>query len=186
MPKLTQQIILPLLLTVFLLTGCQSTGNIKTNQIIIEPPKPLIVIDAGHQAKGDPSQEPLYPGTKQFKTKVSSGTSGVVSRIPEHEINLSVALKLEKNLQRAGYRVIMIRRQASINISNKERAELANNAQADLFIRLTGFNWSRVPTILVEMGYMSNPEEDNLLSKPEHQEKLAKTISEGLLNYFQR
>jgi len=51
---------------------------------------------------------------------------------------------------------------------------------------LTGFNWSKVPTLLVEMGFMSNPEEDNLLSKPEHQEKLAKTISKGLLNYFQR
>lgn len=35
-----------------------------------------------------------------------------------------------------------------------------------------GTNWAKVLTFLVEMGYMSNPEEDRLLSNPEYQEKL--------------
>ena len=36
----------------------------------------------------------------------------------------------------------------------------------------SGLNWSEVPSILVEMGYMSNPEEDEKLCDPEYQARL--------------
>ena len=45
---------------------------------------------------------------------------------------------------------------------------------------LTGFNWSRVPVILVEMGFLSNPEEDRLLSSSAYQDKLAKGLADGI------
>ncbi|MCI7442585.1 MAG: N-acetylmuramoyl-L-alanine amidase, partial [Clostridium sp.] len=38
---------------------------------------------------------------------------------------------------------------------------------------LTGFNWSKVPVVLIEMGFLSNPEEDNLLNSDSYQDKLA-------------
>lgn len=47
---------------------------------------------------------------------------------------------------------------------------------------LTGFNWSKVPVVLVEMGFMSNPEEDTLLNSEEYQNKLAEGLSKGILN----
>lgn len=33
---------------------------------------------------------------------------------------------------------------------------------------LTGFNWSKVPVILVETGFLSNPQEDKLLNRKEY------------------
>lgn len=49
---------------------------------------------------------------------------------------------------------------------------------------LTGFNWSEVPVVLVEMGFMSNPEEDQLMSQEDFQNTLVQSIVEGLENYF--
>jgi N-acetylmuramoyl-L-alanine amidase len=47
---------------------------------------------------------------------------------------------------------------------------------------ITGFNWSKVPVILVEMGFQSNVEEDKLLATDTYQDKLAKALSEGIDN----
>lgn len=51
---------------------------------------------------------------------------------------------------------------------------------------LTGFNWSKVPVILVEMGFMTNPAEDERLSTDEYQEKVADGIVNGLVRYFEK
>lgn len=48
----------------------------------------------------------------------------------------------------------------------------------------TGFNWSKIPIITVEMGFLSNPDEDKLLSTPEYQEKLAYALYKGISNCF--
>ena len=49
---------------------------------------------------------------------------------------------------------------------------------------LTGFNWSKVPVVLVEMGFMSNPEEDQKMSQTSYQEKMMKSIAEATQKYF--
>ena len=49
---------------------------------------------------------------------------------------------------------------------------------------LTGFNFAEVPTILIEMGFMSNPVEDALMETAEYQYKLAKGMCVGIQNYF--
>lgn len=203
----------------------------------------IISIDAGHQAKGNSSQEPVGPNTNQTKAKVSSGTRGVATGKYEYELNLEVALKLKEALLAKGVEVYMVRETNDVDISNKERAELANSVQADLSLRihadgsenssvkgfsilvpggdqineavitksnemaqyieaslsasltgpskgivsrsdLTGFNWSQVPAVLVEMGFMSNPEEDQLMSTAQFQDDLVKALVEGLENYY--
>lgn len=45
---------------------------------------------------------------------------------------------------------------------------------------LTGFNWSKVPVILVETGFLSNPQEDKLLNTEEYQSKIAKGLFNGI------
>ena len=44
---------------------------------------------------------------------------------------------------------------------------------------LTGFNWSEVPVVLVEMGFLSNPEEDQKLSTEKYRKQVADGIADG-------
>ena len=49
---------------------------------------------------------------------------------------------------------------------------------------MTGINWSRVPVTIIEMGFMSNPAEDALLSADWYQTVLATGMANGLDTYF--
>lgn len=50
---------------------------------------------------------------------------------------------------------------------------------------LTGFNWSRVPVVLVEMGFMSNTQEDRLLNDDSYQNKLSQGLCNGIIEALQ-
>lgn len=204
----------------------------------------VICIDAGHQARGNSSLEPNGPGSSTMKAKVTTGATGCSTGKTESQVNLEVALKLQQALTSQGYTVIMCRTSQNVDISNAQRAEIANNNHADAFIRLhcdssisssatgtltlapstsnsycasiasesqalsksivnnicsmtgsrnrgvsivdnmTGLNWSKVPVTIVEMGFLSNPQEDRLLSSDDYQNKIVQGIVNGIGAYL--
>lgn len=220
---------------------------ISNDYITSEKPKQttrVIAIDAGHQRQGDSSQEPIGPGAKTTKPKVASGTSGRTSGLAEYELTLQVALKLQKELESRGYKVVMIRTTNDVNISNADRAKAAAKGGAEVFVRLhangaentsvngalsmapsksnpyvaslaaesnrlascilnqyctqtglksqgvvetdkmSGINWCTMPVTILEMGYMTNPEDDRKMADPDFRNKMVKGIADGLDVYF--
>lgn len=50
---------------------------------------------------------------------------------------------------------------------------------------LAGFNFCEVPSVLYEMGFMSNPDEDVLLSDPQYQDALAQAMCRAAVAYLE-
>ncbi len=58
--------------------------------------------------------------------------------------------------------------------------QAANMGHVTLTDDFIGNNWAKMPVFLVEMGYMSTPAEDRLLSQPVWQERLCKGMADGV------
>ncbi len=48
---------------------------------------------------------------------------------------------------------------------------------------LSGFNWSKVPGVLLELGFMSNHEEDKKLSDPQYVNSLLQSVTDSVDEY---
>lgn len=95
----------------------------------------VVCIDPGHQEHANYDLEPIGPGSSIMKPKVSAGTSGVIAG-PEYAVVLDIGLRLRDLLEDDGTSVVMTRTTNDVDISNSERALMANACNADLFIRL--------------------------------------------------
>lgn len=214
--------------------GEENAGNNENS-------KKVIVIDPGHAAHSNLEKEEQSPGSGIMKIKDGGGAQGNTTGTPEYVVNMNVAVKLKDLLEAENYTVIMTKNSNDVSLGNIERAEVGNENNASLVIRIhcdsadnsnahgasilvpsrtgyaesicdvsrqygeivlnslvetvhmnnrgisvrddmTGFNWSKVPVILVEMGFMSNPEEDKLLSEESYQNKLAQGLYNGIVN----
>lgn len=49
---------------------------------------------------------------------------------------------------------------------------------------LVGFNFTTVPCVLLELGFMTNPEEDKKMSDKEFQKKMVDGITNGMIAYY--
>ena len=202
----------------------------------------IVCLDPGHGIAGASKQEPVSPKSSETKPAYVSGAAGNAQT--EEELNLAVAEILKEKLEADGATVIMTRTTHEATVSNIERAEIANEAGADLCVRIhadgsenksthgisvlvpegsllgtpsiiepsraaaeavhdalidatgaedhgivartdmTGFNWSEVPVILVEMGFLSNDEEDAKMATDEYRETLAEGMYRGIRDWL--
>lgn len=247
-----------------LLCGCGSSAAVQgsgsgdtgsADAALVDPPldesvtqaetEPLsglvICLDPGHGITEATAQERVSPLSEETKAAYVSGASG--SSQSEEAVNLAVAQLTRARLEELGAQVVMTRQTEQATVSNIERAEIANDAGADLCIRihadgaddpsvsgmsmqvpagdllgtpeieapsaqaaeiilqavteatgarsrgltqrsdLTGFNWSEVPCILLEMGFLSNAEEDALLATEAYRQNIADGIAEGVCRW---
>lgn len=203
----------------------------------------VVVIDPGHQSRADATPEAIGPGSSEQKPRMTAGVTGVSSQVPEYEVDLEISTNLQQRLEDAGVRVVMTRTTNDVDLSNVERAQIANTSKADLFVRvhtdsspdssiagvstlypatnlwtkpivapshraaseiqqhlvattgasdggsvartdIAGFNWSKVPAVLIQTGYQSNPVEDRLLASAHYQDEVAQGMADGILAYL--
>ena len=208
-----------------------------------DPNSAVVVIDPGHQRRGDSTPEPNGPGSSVMKARVTGGTSGVATGVAEYILNLDISLKLKTELENRGYTVYMTRTTHDVNISNMERAQYATSVGADIAVRIhanggsasvrgaetlvpssgnpyvshlanasyslgrniinsycaatgfgnrgvkandtmTGINWSQVPVAILELGFMSNPAEDQAMQDATMQNNMVQGIANGIDAYF--
>ena len=49
---------------------------------------------------------------------------------------------------------------------------------------MSGNNWSKVPTTLIEMGFMTNSTEDTLMNSEDFQKKMVDGMANGIDKFF--
>lgn len=210
----------------------------------LDEPLGVVCVDPGHGAIADLSLTPVGPGSDETQYVEPGGATGVATGVPEYEVALEVGLLLRDALASRGVSVVMTRETNDVVLSSEQRAQVANEAGADLFVRLhcdgeedaslagfstlvpgqnewtgpiyesslhaaevmhplivdaigatdrgiverpdlAGFNFCEVPSVLFEMGFLSNPDEDVLLNDPSYQQLLAGAIADAACVYLQ-
>jgi N-acetylmuramoyl-L-alanine amidase len=120
--------------TLISLAVCPIQKGAKTSK---RPDKQFVVVlDPGHQSHGDPLPESIAPSSTQTQPRATGGGTGVSTRVPEYEVDLEIATTIKQRLEAEGVRVVMTRTTNDVNLSNRQRAEIANAEKADLFLRV--------------------------------------------------
>lgn len=207
--------------------------------------KNVIVIDPGHSSEIPDGKVPLGPGSDEMRDADNYGAVSITNGLHEYELVLDVSLMFRDKLEARGYKVVMVRTTNSGKYSCVDRAKVANDNNAAIFLRvhanaapkdhskngamticitkdnefipamykksrllsdlilknyvaavgcynegvwerddMIANNWSKVPTTLVELGYMTNEREDPLMQTSAYKQKMVSGLLNGVDAYF--
>jgi N-acetylmuramoyl-L-alanine amidase len=96
----------------------------------------VVVIDPGHQMTTSEEQELCATWLSVEKPRCTSGATGVVTGVTEYDLTLQYALVMKSYLEQCGATVILTRDTSDVDLSNQERAQIAVDNEADVFIRI--------------------------------------------------
>ena len=96
----------------------------------------IIVLDPGHASQVPGTMEPVGPGSTEMKEADTEGTFGQASGLHEYELTMDVSKKVRAELEDRGYEVKLTHFDTFNPISCTERAAVANENEADAFIRI--------------------------------------------------
>lgn len=96
----------------------------------------VIVIDPGHQMITDEETELCATWLSIQKPRCTSGGTGIVTGVNEYDLTMEYAIVIKDYLVQCGAEVILTRETSDVDLSNQERAQIAVDNEADVFIRL--------------------------------------------------
>ena len=200
-----------------------------------------VCVDPGHQSRLV-DMEWIDPGLTR-KAEPDSPQRGASTGNAEYVLTLDIAMKLKSLLEKDGIAVVLTRDTSDIDLPDITRAQIANTANADLYVRIhfnysenpeqkgtatlyparntwtdsfyersktaalyiqeeltkscgtsdlgifardtiPGFNWSQVPVVEPLPVYLSNPEQDEMLTEDGFRWKIAWGIRDGIQKYM--
>ena len=180
---------------------------------VLSKEKYIVCLDPGHQTKGNPALEEIAPNSDKKKAKVTTGTRGVVTKKYESELMLEraifandnkadVYIRLHadgsENKNAAGASVLTSSPKNKYTTKVQKESEKFSKILLEEYVKatgaknrgliyrddLTGTNWATVPNTLIELGFMSNAEEDKKLSEKDYQDKIVKGLVNGIDRYL--
>ena len=133
---------------------------------------------------GASSEAASWLAAKDSRSDLIGGVvSGVASDVSLKETDASLArvlLDLSMDAQR----------NASLALADELLSELARSVDMHKYtVEEAGFEVLKspdIPSVLIEIGFLSNPEEARRLSDPVYQDQVAAAVARGTLNYAQR
>lgn len=204
-----------------------------------------IALDPGQQKSQMTEEEPVGPGASATTAKMSYGATSVTTGKREYEWSMEFTKRLKAELENRGYEVVLTREENDVKISNAERAQIANENEAEIYLsiqadaasnkdakgiytqipsqsnafvgslhedckrlakaiqnnliaetgakdrgvqendKVAAINYSEAPAAVLQLGFMSNQEEDANLWSEEYQDKMIQAICDGIDTYFQ-
>jgi N-acetylmuramoyl-L-alanine amidase len=110
----------------------------------------------------------------------------------ENKADVINGVDLSQQSQTVSGILIDLAQRETINLSSRFASILVGDLKNDTMMlqnshRFAGFAVLKapdVPSVLLEMGYISNPEDERLLTDPRHQKTLSESITHAIEDYF--
>lgn len=220
--------------------------SVRYSQYSSTPDTVRVVIDLAQKVSYRIVPQPdgfaveLTPGKTKFTIVVDAGHGGIdpgaigADGNREKDFTLAVAKRLIEYLRQVPQFEVVATRATDVYLTLQERVNLANGAEADLFLSIhankfsrpqvggtetyyyksdseafarvvhrhlqaaTGFpdrkvktapfyviKHTKMPAVLIETGFMSNPAENRQLMSPQFQDRVAKSLANAIREYYE-